>query len=318
MFSVKQVNEDGFEKLVLQDEAGGGYCEVIPGCGGTLHAFGAKSGGKTFQVVDHYDSGEQFASQVESLGFKSCKLAPYVCRLRDSTYSFGGETYKIKNNSALHALHGLLYKKSFSVINTVANDQHASVTLSYRYDQEDTGYPFVLDCIVTYELTSLNKLHLRTEYINHSDGLIPLQDGWHPYFTLGKEVDELELEFQSKHRLAFDEQLMPSGEKVRDDSFDTIAPVGSVHLDNCYELDMQECQPLCVLRNKEAKFEVQFYPKASYPYLQVYTPPHRNSIAIENLSGPPNGFNLGYGYATLEPGQSAVFETAYQISFLNH
>ena len=88
-------------------------------------------------------------------------------------------------------------------------------------------------------------------------------------------------------------------------------------MDNCFTLDTQECQPLCVLRNVEKSIEVQLFPDESYPYLQVYTPPHRRSIAIENISGAPDAFNNEMGVVTLESGQSALFKTSYKIQLLN-
>ena len=70
-------------------------------------------------------------------------------------------------------------------------------------------------------------------------------------------------------------------------------------------------------KNSEKKIEIQFFPDESYPYLQIYTPPHRKSIAIENLSGAPDGFNNEIGVITLEPGQSALFKTSYKILLLD-
>ncbi|MEO5907865.1 MAG: hypothetical protein ABIR50_11155, partial [Ginsengibacter sp.] len=111
--------------------------------------------------------------------------------------------------------------------------------------------------------------------------------------------------------------LIPTGNFVNYKKFSTIEEIGDTILDNCFMLDTQECQPLCVLRNVEKKFEVQFFPDESYPYLQIYTPPHRKSIAIENVSGPPDAFNNGMGFITLESGQSALFKTSYKILLLN-
>jgi aldose 1-epimerase len=62
---------------------------------------------------------------------------------------------------------------------------------------------------------------------------------------------------------------------------------------------------------------VEIRPESSYPYLQLYTPPHRESIAIENLSAAPDAFNNGMGLINLEPGASATFKTAYTISCLS-
>ena len=65
---------------------------------------------------------------------------------------------------------------------------------------------------------------------------------------------------------------------------------------------MDACQPLCVLKSFK-KIELEILPEKSYPYLQIYIPPHRNSIAIENLSGAPDGFNNEMGVTTLESGE---------------
>ena len=82
-------------------------------------------------------------------------------------------------------MHGELYDKPFLIMSETANELHASVTMKYEYRAEDPGYPFNYDCIVTWQLENDNKLSVTTECINKDEGLIPMQDGWHPYFNLG-------------------------------------------------------------------------------------------------------------------------------------
>ena len=318
MYSIDQVSENGFNVFILRDYNTGCFTKIIPSCGGILHEFGIDSNGEPINVIDQYASLQEFQEQAETLGFRSCKLSPFVCRLKDASYTFGEHHYQIQNGYDQHALHGLLYKKVFTVISHHTSDEGASLRLHYQYDKEDTGFPFVYDCFVTYELMNDHRLKISTTIHNHSDGLMPVQDGWHPYFTLGGKIDDLELEFQSLHRMVFDDQLLPTGVKVKDETFGSLKKIGNIHLDNCYELDLQECQPLCVLRNVSGGIEVQLFPESSYPFLQVYTPDHRRSIAIENLSGPPNGFNLGFGYKTLQRGEEAIFSTTYKIHLLKH
>lgn len=317
MFSIEHKTENGFNIVLLRDENTGCFAEIVPECGAGLKAFGMISDARNFQVIDYYQSKAEFDQSVEPLGYKSCKLSPFVCRLRDGRYRFGAEDYQIQMpEEQQHALHGLLYKKRFEVANEEANELQAAITLKYSYRGDNEGYPFNYDCLITYRLAGDCKLHLRTECINRSEGLIPVQDGWHPYFNLGEKIDNLELEFQSLEQYVFDKDLLPTGNKTEFKEFSSIMPIGDIHLDNSFTLDMQECQPLCVLRNKSDGIEVQIFPSKSYPILQVYTPDHRNSIALENLSGPPDAFNLGKGFITLESGQSAIFETAYRINFI--
>ena len=58
---------------------------------------------------------------------------------------------------------------------------------------------------------------------------------------------------------------------------------------------------------------IHFYPEKSYPILQVYTPPHRRSIAIENLSAAPDAFNNDIGLIHLQAGESYDFRTMIRV-----
>lgn len=318
MFSIQKKSEDGFNKIILKNEVTGNYATILPQCCGMLHEFSIKQNDETINVIDSYQSMDEFKNELEKKGYKGCKLSPFVCRLQNAKYTFGEKEYYIqKSLPAKHALHGLLYDKPFSVTSETANEINASVTMKYEYRTEDPGYPFSYDCIISWKLESENKLTVTTECINKDQGLIPMQDGWHPYFKIGESINDLQLEFQYLKMVEFSEDLIPTKKLVDYDKFSTIEKIGDTFLDNCFTLDEQECQPLCVLRSPAKNIEVQLFPDESYPYLQIYTPPHRNSIAIENVSGAPNAFNNGMGFITLEPGQSALFTTSYKILLLN-
>lgn len=317
MFSIRQVTEQGFDKWILQDDGSGTTAEIIPGCGAILHAFTVNNGGHWVNVIDGYASAEDFKDNVTAKGFKSCKLSPFVCRLKNGAYHFGQQDYKTdKFYLGKHALHGLLYDAVFSVEETQQNEQSTNITLLHQYRGEEAGYPFAYDCRVTYTLTSSNKLTLTTTIINQSEGLLPIQDGWHPYFGFGGSINDLQLEFQSKERVVFDEELLPTGQLERYELFGSLAKIGDTKLDDCFTVNFAECQPLCVLRDPQQHIQLEIYPQTSYPYLQIYTPDHRQSIAIENLSSAPDGFNNRLGLKVLEAEEEAQFVTAYKISLL--
>lgn len=317
-FSVETKTENGFNKIILRDNITQTSVEVIASCGAILHAFMVLHNGRFINVIEQYSSAEDFADNVEAKGFKSCKLSPFACRLKNASYHFSGRQYTVnKFLMGESAIHGLLYDAIFEVKQQEANDEKARVVLSFVYKGTDAGYPFYYDCNITYTLEKDNKLHLNTEIINKDKGLIPLQDGWHPYFTFGSKVNELQLEFQSQEKIIFDGGLVPTGETISYHEFDSLKKIGDTFLDNCFSLNFSECQPLCVLRDKVQKLQIEIYPDKSYPYLQLYTPPHRNSIAIENLSAPPDAFNNGIGLITLAPQTKAIFNTTYKITPLN-
>jgi aldose 1-epimerase len=318
MFSIHEKSESGFEKIILKNDVTGNYATILPACSAMLHEFSVIENNETVNVIDSYQSLEDFKTHVTEKGYKGCKLSPFVCRMHYSKYTFGGKEYSVQKSPFLtHALHGELYDRPFTLISQMANESFAAATMKYEYRAEDAGYPFDYDCIVTWQLEPENKLTVTTECINKDKGLIPMQDGWHPYFTLGNSIDDLYLEFQVTNMVEFNEDLIPTKKLLPYSKFTTIEKIGDTFLDNCFVLDGQECQPLCVLRSPEKNIEIQFYPDRSYPYLQVYTPPHRKSIAIENVSGAPDAFNNGMGFITLEPGQSASYKTSYKIAAIN-
>lgn len=317
MFATAINNENGFEKIVLTDTLSKTFVEIIPACGAILHSFTVQHQGTMLNIIDHYESKDDFTRNVSSKGFKSCKLSPFACRIKNASYHFAGQDYTVQkfllNGSALH---GLLYDAKFVVMDQYADAASAGVALKYSYNGYDNGYPFLYDCIIAYHLKKDNVLTIVTEIINRDKGLIPVQDGWHPYFTLGDTIDELQLEFQSKEQIVFDEELIPTGEKITYHDFDALTTIGSANLDHCFTVNFAECQPLCVLRHPQKQIQVEIRPDQHYPYLQIYTPPHRNSIAIENLSAPPDAFNNKMDLIILQPGENTTFATTYKITSL--
>ena len=317
MFAIEKKTEDGFEKIILRDKTTNTFATIIPSCGAILHAFEVIHNGELINVIESYDSADDFKKHFESKGFLGAKLSPFVCRLHHGTYHFGEKKYTIeKFYLGKNAIHGILYDKAFMLVRESADEMHASVTMTYEYRAEDAGYPFNYDCVITWQLEKDNKLSVTTECINKDEGLIPMQDGWHPYFKLDEVVDELQLEFQSKEMVEFDNNLIPTQNLINYTEFNSIKKIGNIFLDNCFTLNMDACQPMCVLRNVSKKIEIEIHPEKSYSYLQIYIPPNRKSIAIENISGAPDAFNNATGFVTLEPGASTVFKTSYKITTL--
>ncbi len=317
MFSIQNKVENGFEKIILRNDETSNYAEIIPSCGAILHAFIAENNRTSVNVIASYKTAADFKNHHEEKGFLGSKLSPFVCRINKAKYNFGEKKYQLqKFILSKHALHGELYDKAFTVISQTANELHASISMKYEYRSEDPGYPFNYDCIITWQLENENKISVTTECVNKDEGLIPMLDGWHPYFTLGDKVDNLQLEFQSKEMVEFNSELIPTRNLIPYSEFISLKKIGNTSFDNCFTLHVDSCQPLCVLRNAEKKIEVEIHPDKSYPYLQIYIPPHRNSIAIENISGAPDAFNNQMGLTTLEAGQSALFNTSYKIVFL--
>lgn len=309
-FKVELNQQQAHPVIHLVDTNTGCIAEIFA-FGGILNAFHVPLNGKTFNCIDGFGSVTEAQESISS-AFKSAKISPFVCRLHNGTYHLNGERYTIqKNYLGKHALHGLIYDAVYKLESTNESETAASILLTYHYAKNDAGYPFAFDISLRWELSHNNSLTVTTIISHQNKEAIPYADGWHPYFTLGGPIDQYFLQFDSDTLLEFDADLIPTGKKIKDTRFIEKHSLNAVFLDNSFELAPNG---KCVLSNDQ--FQLKIIPDANYPILQVYTPDHRNSIAIENLSGAPDNFNNGIGLLMLAPHMEYQFKTSYQLTAL--
>ena len=186
--------------------------------------------------------------------------------------------------------------------------------MEYVYHRDDNGYPFDYRCQVRYMLYADSVLEATTTVTNLSEKGIPMADGWHPYFRLGGKVNDWLLQMHSTAIVDFDDRLIPTGHLTPYNVYESPRLLGDVFLDNCFTVKPGVVSAVCEIFNPENELRVSFYPDPSYPYLQIYTPPARESIAIENLSAAPDCFNNKMGLLILPPGHSQIFTVRYKVS----
>lgn len=316
IFAIEQETIDGFETVVLIDKSTDTRVVIAPQAGAILHGFQISLKGEMMELIDHYGDAEEFRHSVAEHGFKSCKLSPFACRVKNSEYQFNGQAYTLnKFILGKNALHGLLYDCPFSVIDQAVTEHGAAVVVSLTYDRADEGYPFPYQCQIRYLLKADRALEISTHITNLYSEPIPMMDGWHPYFHLGAKVDELELQLNSSKQVEMDDELIPTGAIVPYDRFQTLTTIGDTAFDDCFELDALADGPACTIRNPATGLALSVTAVQYYPFLQLYTPGHRNCIALENLSAAPDCFNNGIGLQVIAPGETICFQTQYQALF---
>ncbi len=297
-----------FEKVRLIDAEMGVAIEITTK-GALMNSWQVKHQNKSLNLIEGNDFDNGWGP-FEQNGFKGAKLAPFACRLEDGQFDQAGEKYSIdKFYYDKHAIHGIVYDALYTIQSTQADEQGAYVILKYAYLGTDKGYPFHFNLHIKWHLQKNNKVSVETVITNYSAVTIPMMDGWHPYFTMGGLINECSLVFKSKGKVVFNDQLLPTGQIIEDLTFNTPTKIGARTLDNCFLLvpDNHEC----IVENEQIKLVVQA--GLNYPYLQLYTPPNKKSIAIENLSGAPNCFNNKMGLLTMKPHENLVFKTSYQV-----
>ena len=306
-FQIKQSTINHVTLIQLLDIEFGVTIDILTR-GALINSWLIRQGDKSQQFI--MGNPLNAAKEFESQGFRSAKMSPYVCRLYKGQYTHLNTTYTMDRfYMGEHAIHGIMYDAEFIVQATEENEHQATVILVHHYLGSDQGYPFPFTMHVKWILEKNNKISVQTTVINDAAISIPIVDGWHPYFTLGESIDHCTLQFSSKGKMEYDKDLLPTGNIIEDARFSNGLKIGSLQLDDGYALDTENSS--CTLQNEQ--FILKINPSSLYPYLQLYIPPDRNSIAIENLSGAPNAFNNKMGLQLVKPQDNIVFETSYQV-----
>jgi len=314
-FTITLEKDEDLELLQITDLTTGIQVRILPEFGALLHEFSIPSGNRRIQVINNYRNLADLKKNHLHV-YKSAKLSPFVCRIAEGKYKFEGKSYEFRNKFMDgSAIHGILADKPFTVLEKKVQADQAAVLLEHHYNHDDPAYPFSYQINVKYTLKSEGRLALETTVKNLSPGRIPMADGWHPYFNLEGKTNEWLLSFRSRKNLPFNEKLIPYGDFFETKKFYSPRLIGDEFFDHCFLLEPDNGIPAAVLANSANGLHLSFFPDAGYPYLQIYTPDDRQSIAIENLSSAPDSFNNGIGLVVLEPGHWQSFSVVYQLEF---
>lgn len=307
-FTIDTIDIENLQYVRLNDSETQSFIEISTK-GGLLNTWLIKDLTKNLNIIASNDFDNGWGN-FEANGFKSGKMSPFACRLNNGSYTYKGESHKMnKFYLGVHAIHGILYDAPFSIIATKITNENATLVLQYEYKGEEQGFPFNYSMQITWILNKNNLVTVQTLVTNNSQQTIPMADGWHPYFNLGSSIDNCTLSFHCKGQLEYDTDLLPTGKMIEEHTFEKGKLLNGIALDNGYL--MNEKDNYCSIENELYKLVVT--PSKNYSYLQLYTPPDRKSIAIENLSGAPDCFNNKMGLHELQPQEKIIFETAYQF-----
>ncbi|MGC8601833.1 MAG: aldose 1-epimerase [Thermoprotei archaeon] len=240
-------------------------------------------------------------------------MIPFANRVKGGLYTFKGRKFQLPINELArgNALHGFLtstewrvssiYKGSDYLVGRKGSSRAprngAGVILNYDF-RGFIGYPFKFKAETEYSI-SRQGLWVRLTVKNTGRSEMPLTLGTHPYFVVDGKLDEWKLDGRSKGRLKVID-LIPTGE-LEDVTF--AGKVNGRVFDDCYvadgEVKLQGIRKGLIIRPNEN------------PYIQIYTPPARDSLAIEPMTGVADSFNNGIGLKVLKPGEK--LDATYEV-----
>ena len=235
--------------------------------------------------------------------YKSALLFPFPNRLRDGHYEFEGTKYQFPiNETGNHnALHGFVCYEHFHLEKGDVTEAHASIQASYDYDGRLTYYPFPFRMEVVYRLDQ-NSLSTEVRIMNRGINSLPMGFGWHPYFRSAGKIDQATLRFPAGEQMELDDRQLPTGNFHYANDFESGRLLSGVELDTGYRMNTSDWS--VELADTAGQLTLV---ANGMPYLQIYTPPGRDSIALEPMSCGIDVFNSGEGLSVLSATESIEY-----------
>lgn len=240
--------------------------------------------------------------------YASSILFPFANRIKDGKYTFDGSEFQFEINQKEegNALHGLVYNKTFELIHSKADANAATITLEYNEAAKSLGFPYTYSIQLEY-IFSKENLELKVLIKNTDAQAFPFTLGWHPYF-LSDNLYESTLLLDSSQKVVLDDRNITTG-TTDIDTTDAIK-IAEQQFDDCWILNSDE------VLFKTPKYNLRFNATGDNNFLQVYTPPIENIIAIEPTTGISDSFNNQIGLKTLNPNET--YGIAWGINIENN
>jgi aldose 1-epimerase len=301
MYTLRVEKIGKYEIFCLSDETSNSYVKFVPEKGAIISDLRLNNR----NIYDGYESFED----LDSLSWgRGILLAPFPNRLRHGKYSFEGTDYQfpINDKGTGTALHGFISQSSFELGKVETNEKSASVSCHTIYDGKHTYFPFPFKAEVQYKIDDKGEFRMHFSIMNTGRSNMPVGLGWHPYFNLSKKVNDTVLKLPSLDIIEIDKNMIPTGEKNSFIVFESPTKIDHFVLDNCFKLDEESKLAKVVLEGEYGR--LTYTQNTDIPYLQVFTPPHRQSIALEPMTCNVDAFNNGDGLKILAPNDIIILE----------
>jgi aldose 1-epimerase len=291
------------------------YFNILPAFGTTINELVLGMDGRNHQILQGYQSYEDLQMNFSQF-YRGANLFPFPGRIKNGTYNFQGKTYHLSKNdpSHEHALHGYIYYEKFEIVRVETSEEKGLLETLFKEDGSVLAYPFKFEISVEFQLKETG-FSCITRIENTGKDPMPLGQGWHPYFkTMGK-TEKMFLQLPSIQYLELDQDLCPTGIIKDMDKFRESDKIGQESLDTVFVLKKVPGISKTYLRDPDYTKKVVLWQETGemkYNYLTVYTPPERDSIALEPWTCPPDVFNNEIDLITLDPGKK--IELAMGIS----
>ncbi len=244
------------------------------------------------------------------LGHHGAVLAPWPGRVADGRYEFEGVEHHLERGADGHALHGLVFDRTWTVWRRGSRAVTFETTIV-----DEPGYPGVVWLRVEYSLVRRG-IRCTAQWHNLGAHAIPFGIGFHPYVRPGPgQVDDWTLTVPA-HQVIDNDPItrLPGSPRATDLGRDFVMPrrVGEGRWSRAYGS--------LVRRNGNAQIRVataegdavELLLSPAFRWVQIFTGDladatlSRQGLAVEPQTSPPNSLRTGLDLQILRPGERGV------------
>ena len=286
MYKIEHIQDSQLNHVKLMNSNNSSYAKISLNEGASLQALFINNTA-VIEDLSPLQYADTYASSI---------LFPFANRIKDGVYTFNGKKYQFEINQEEenNALHGLVYNKTFKIINEDISDNETSIKLEYNEVNESKGFPYTYTIQLQYTL-SQDELKLNVSVKNTDTKPFPFTLGWHPYF-ISQNLYKSSLKFDSNQKLVLGERMITTG--VQNIKNVKTFEIKDKKLDDCYILNSN------TLKFATPSYDLEMSTTSNESFLQIYTPPRTNTIAIEPTTGVSDSFNNKMGLQVLESGKT--------------
>lgn len=292
MYNINHKTELGY--IEIENAQSNVYAKIFLNLGASLQEL-TLNGHKIIKDLSPLSYDVTYASSI---------LFPFANRIKDGKYSFKGKNFQFETNQKEenNALHGLVFNKTFNVIEKNVTTNSATVVLEYNETNTSKGFPYTYNIKLEY-IFSKENLELKITVKNTDSKAFPFTLGWHPYF-ISDNLFESSINLNSSKKVVLGDRNITTGTKDTDTT--SAIKIQGQQLDDCWILDSDE------VVFKTPKYNLKFNATGDNNFIQLYTPPKENTIAIEPTTGVSDSFNNEIGLKTLDANNT--FSIAWSLN----
>lgn len=256
---------------------------------------------RVYQVHGH-DVVTSFPEQAPPVGCQGQHLLPWPNRIRDGRYRWAGTSHQlpVTEPERHNAIHGLLRGVAWHLAGLYRSQVRLQTVL-----EPQPGWPGTLACAICYVLDD-HGLTVEVEVTNTGAQPVPFGYGAHPYLKLGNRIDDASLSLPFTSLLETDERLLPLAVRTGYPA-PSGEPIGATVYDTAFTAPLRDESGRWRVRLSTAQDWVELWADDNFGWVQLYTPPERDSLAVEPMTCAANAFNPGPthdGLIALAPGDT--------------